>query len=155
MAKALECGADLCLEKPFQMSMLKAMVARLLGQRRREANAALGAERRRSQRVLVELPVIWTSLAVGGQTAGVPQHGRTIDVSREGMRLAVGVPLHPFNLVAVQIFLKGSQEPIHSLGEGRWVREGLGSHTLEAGIELITMQDRPRARLVEELYAAR
>jgi excisionase family DNA binding protein len=34
VAKALECGADLCLEKPFRVESLKTSVARLLGQRR-------------------------------------------------------------------------------------------------------------------------
>jgi len=155
MVQARECGADLCLEKPFPMSLLKALVAELLGQRRREAGVVQGVERRRSQRVAAELPVLWTSLAGGGQAAGVPQHGRSINVSREGMCLAVGAPLQPFHLVTLQIFLTGSQEPIQALGEGRWVREGLGSHAQKAGIELIAMQDRERALLVEELYAAR
>src|SRR5262249_39862294 len=106
MARAIECGADLCMEKPFQMQTLKAAAAKLLGWRNRAGGLMLGMERRRSQRVPAALPVLWTSLSVSGQAGGVQQPGQSIDVSREGMRLAVGTPLTPFCLVALQIFAK-------------------------------------------------
>ena len=154
VAKAVECGADLCLEKPFRMQTLKAAAAKLLGWRRHEVDLRLGMERRRSQRVPAALPVLWTALAVGGQAGRGPQHGESLDVSREGMRLAVGAPLTPFSLVALQIFAREGQEPIQALGEARWMRERPGGQEQEAGIALIAMQDRERARLVEEIYAA-
>ena len=100
------------------------------------------------------LPVLWTALSVGGQAGGGPQQGKSIDVSREGMRLAVKAPLMPFSLVALQIFAKAGQEPIQALGEGRWMRERPGGQEQEVGIALIAMQDRERARLAEEIYAA-
>ena len=154
VAKAIECGADLCLEKPFRMQTLKAAAAKLLGWRRREVDLRLGMERRRSQRVPAVLPVLWTALSVGGQAEGGPQHGESLDVSREGMRLGVGAPLTPFSLVALQIFAREGQEPIQALGEARWMRERPGRQEQEAGIALIAMRDRERARLVEEIYTA-
>lgn len=155
VAKAIECGADLCLEKPFRMQMLTAAAAKLLGWRRQEGGRRLGLERRRSQRVPTAFPVLWTALSAGGQAGGVPQQGQSIDVSREGLRLAVGAPLPPFGLVALQIFAQAGQEPIQALGEGRWVRQRPGGQKQEAGIALISMQDRERSRFVEEIYAAR
>jgi hypothetical protein len=112
-------------------------------------------ERRRSQRVPTAFPVLWTALCAGGQASGAPQQAQSIDVSREGLRLAVGAPLTPFGLVALQIFARDGQEPIQALGEGRWRRERPGSTKQEAGIALIAMQDRERSRFVEEIYAAR
>ena len=155
VAKAVECGADLCLEKPFRMQTLKAAVAKLLGWRRHEVSLMLGMERRRSQRVPAALPVLWTSLATGGHAGGEPQQGKSIDVSREGMRLTVGTPLPPFGLVALQIFAKAGHEPIQALAEGRWAREGHGGQEQEVGVALIAMQERERSRFVEEIYAAR
>jgi len=155
IAKALECGADLCLEKPFRMETLTAAVAKLLGQRRSEAAGELGAERRRSQRVAADLPVVCRSLSVGSQASGEPQRGKTINVSREGMLLALEAPFDPYALVALQMFLTGSQEPIQALGEARWVREGGGGHAHQTGIELLTIQPSDRARWVAEIYAPR
>lgn len=155
VAKAVECGADLCLEKPFRMQTLIAAAAKLLGWRRQEGGLRLGLERRRSQRVPTAFPVLWTALPASGQAGGTPQQGRSIDVSREGLRLAVGAPLTPFGLVSLQIFARAGQEPIQALGEGRWVRERPGSQKQEAGIALIAMQDRERSRFVEEIYATR
>jgi len=155
VAKAIECGADLCLEKPFRMQTLTTAAAKLLGWRRQEGGLRLGQERRRSQRVPTAFPVLWTALSAGGQTGGTPQQGKSIDVSREGLRLAVGAPLTPFGLVSLQIFARAGQEPIQALGEGRWMRGRPGEKEQEAGIALIAMQDRERSRFVEEIYAAR
>jgi hypothetical protein len=155
VARAVECGADLCLEKPFRMQTLTAAAAKLLGWRRQEGGLQLGQERRRSQRVPTAFPVLWTALSASGQANGAPQQGKSIDVSREGLRLAMGAPLSPFGLVALQIFARDGQEPIQALGEGRWVRGRPGGQEQEAGIALIAMQDRERSRFVEEIYAAR
>ena len=154
IAKAIACGADLCLEKPFRMQALSAAASKLLGWRRREVDVMPGIERRHSQRVSAALPVLWTALSMNGQAGGSPQQGKSIDVSREGMRLAVEAPLAPFSLVALQIFTKAGQEPIQALGEGRWVRERSGGQEQEVGIALIAMQERERARLIAEIYAA-
>lgn len=155
VAKAVECGADLCLEKPFRMQSLTTAAAKLLGWRRQEGDLRLGMERRRSQRVPTAFPVLWTALSTGGPAGRAPQQAQSIDVSRDGLRLAVGAPLTPFGLVALQIFARDGQEPIQALGEGRWMRQRPGSKKQEAGIALITMQDRERSRFVEEIYAAR
>ena len=71
------------------------------------------------------------------------------------MLLAVGTRLDPYSLVALDIFLQRSPEPIHALGEVRWVREGQGGQEQEVGIEFIVMQAQERARLIEEIYASR
>jgi len=154
VAKAVEYGADLCLEKPFRMQTLKEAAAKLLGWQRHEPDLRQDMEQRRSRRVPAALPVLWTALPTGGQAGGGPQHGKSIDVSREGMRLVVRAPLKLFALVALQIFVKAGQEPMQALGEIRWMRERPGGQEQEAGIALIAMQDRERARLVEEIYAA-
>jgi len=154
IAKAIECGADLCLEKPFRMQALSATASKLLGWRRREVDVMPGIERRRSQRVSAALPVLWTALSMNGQAGGSPQQGKSIDVSREGMRLAVEAPLAPFSLVALQIFTKAGQEPIQALGEVRWLRERSGGQEQEVGIALIAMPERERARLIAEIYTA-
>jgi len=97
----------------------------------------------------------FSSLASGGAAAGDPERAKTIDVSREGLRLVLDAPRDPFSLVALQIFLKGGQEPIRSLGEGRWVRGGQGGQSQEAGLEFVAMQAQERERWVEEIYAGR
>jgi hypothetical protein len=71
------------------------------------------------------------------------------------MFLSVGIRLDPYSLVALDIFLQRSPEPIHALGAVRWVRGGQGRQKQEGGIEFIVMQAQARARLIEELYASR
>ncbi len=71
------------------------------------------------------------------------------------MLLAVGTRLNPYSLVALDIFLNRSPEPIHALGEVPWVREGRGGQGQKAGIEFIVMQARERAGFIEEIYASR
>jgi hypothetical protein len=71
------------------------------------------------------------------------------------MLLAGATRLNPYSLVALDIFLNRSPEPIHALGEIRWVREGQGRQGQEAGIEFIVMQAQERARLIEDLYVSR
>ncbi len=85
------------------------------------------------------LPMLWTALSADGQAGGGPQHGKSIDVSREGMRLAVRAPLKAFFMVARQIFVKAGQEPMQALGEIMWMRERPGGQEQEAGIALIAM----------------
>lgn len=152
--KAMECGADLCLEKPFRMQTLKAAVARLLGQKKADPGRALGMERRRSVRVPVELPVVCTALSAGGKAGGHPQTGRTLNVSREGMCVVLDASLDPFSPVALDIFLPGSQEPLHALGEGRWVKENQAGDAQDIGIEFIAMQAQEKKRLIKKIYAS-
>jgi hypothetical protein len=71
------------------------------------------------------------------------------------MLLAVGTRLNPCSLVALDIFLNRSPEPIHALGEVRWVREAQGGQGQEARIEFIVMPARERAGFIEEIYASR
>jgi hypothetical protein len=78
-----------------------------------------------------------------------------IDISREGILLAVGTCFDPYSLVALEIFLQWSREPIHALVEVRWVRGGQGGQEQEAGIEFTMIQAQERARLTEEIYASR
>lgn len=152
--KALECGADLCLEKPFGMESLKAAVARLLGQRKGNPSGDLGIERRRSLRIAAEFPVNCTWLSGGGTATGAPQCGRSINLSREGIRLALGGPLEPFSPVALEIFLPESREPIRARGEGRWVESRQGTQDQDIGIEFIGIQAQERRRLIKRLYTS-
>jgi hypothetical protein len=71
------------------------------------------------------------------------------------MRLAVRTRRDPYSLVALDIFFHRNPEPIHALGEVRWVRGGKGGQEQEVGIEFIVMQAPERARLIEEIYACR
>jgi hypothetical protein len=71
------------------------------------------------------------------------------------MLLAVGLCFDPYCWVALDIFFQGSLEPIHALGEVRWVREGQSGQEQEVGIEFIVMHAQERARSIEELYASR
>jgi DNA-binding response OmpR family regulator len=154
VAKALECGADLCLEKPFRVESLKTSVARLLGQRKGAPSGALGIERRRLLRVAAEIPVICTPLSGGSTAAGAFQAGRSINLSREGMRLALAGPLALFSPIALEILLPESREPVHALGEGRWVKPAQGTQEQEIGIEFIAIQAQQRKRLIKRLYSS-
>jgi PilZ domain len=62
------------------------------------------------------------------------------------MLLAVGTRLDPYSLVALDIFFQRNPEPIHALGEVRWVRGGEGRQEREVGIKFIVMQAQERAR---------
>jgi PilZ domain len=57
--------------------------------------------------------------------------------------------------VALDIFFQRNPEPIHALGEVRWLREGQSRQKQEVGIEFIVMQAQERDRLIEEIYASR
>jgi hypothetical protein len=71
------------------------------------------------------------------------------------MLLAAGLCFAPYSRVALGIVFQRNPEPIHSLGEVRWVREGQSGQEQEVGIEFIVMHAQERARLIEELYASR
>jgi hypothetical protein len=71
------------------------------------------------------------------------------------MLLAVGTRLDPYRLVTLDTFIQRNPEPIHTLGEVHWLREGQGGQQQEVGIEFIVMQAPQRAQLIEEIYASR
>jgi hypothetical protein len=71
------------------------------------------------------------------------------------MLLAVDTRLDPYSLVTLDFFFQRNSEPIHTLGEIRWVRGGKRGQEQEVGIEFIVMQAQERARLIEEIYASR
>jgi hypothetical protein len=79
------------------------------------------------------------------QLDGTPLHGRTIDISRGGILLAVGTCFNPYSLVALEIFLQWSPEPIHALVEVRWMRGEQDRQEQERGIEYTVMQAQERA----------
>jgi PilZ domain len=70
------------------------------------------------------------------------------------MLLVVGICLDPYSWVALDIFFQRNPEPIHALGEVRWVRGGKGKQEQVVGVEFIVMQAQERARLIEEIYAS-
>lgn len=123
LRKARECGADLCLEKPFQLTTLKEMVMTLLGEARHIPTAALGLERRRSLRVPVEFPVICRPITGVATSSIEPRTGKTLNASREGVLLALDVPVEPFTLLTMQVVLRSGQIPLQLVGESRWKRE--------------------------------
>jgi excisionase family DNA binding protein len=154
LAKALECGADLCLAKPFQLQTLKEMVAKLLGDPRGLPSAALGLERRRSLRVQAELPVM--CIPVKGASSGVsaPWQGKTLNVSREGLLLAMAVPIDPYTLLSIQIRLKDSELPIAIVGESRWLREDQHGQNYRIGLAFVPMQTQVGKRWVQAIYTS-
>jgi len=63
------------------------------------------------------------------------------------MLLAVGICFAPYSRVVLDIFFQKNPEPIHALGEVRWVRGGQGGQEQEVGIEFIVIQAQDRAQL--------
>jgi excisionase family DNA binding protein len=154
VAKAFECGADLCLEKPFQLKTLRDMVARLLGDTLGMTGVAVGMERRRSLRMGVEFPVQCTSISHMDPVATLSSHGKTLNVSREGVLVALDAGLEGSGLVALQIFVKQTAKPIHLVGEVRWTRESPEAEGCFVGISFVAIPARERERLAEEIYAS-
>jgi excisionase family DNA binding protein len=154
LAKALECGADLCLGKPFQLKALQEMVAKLLGEARHQPNLALGFERRRSLRVQAEFSVMCTPLSNATGPAMEPRWGKTLNVSREGLLIALDAPIEPFTLLALEILLKNGHLPIHVVGESRWLREDPSSRSHRVGLSLVAVPTRVGERWAGEIYSA-
>jgi excisionase family DNA binding protein len=154
LAKALDCGADQCLEKPFQLKTLKEMVAKLLGEARNFPSTALGLERRRSLRVQTEFSVICTPIAGATTSAIEPWRGKTLNVSREGLLLVLDAAIEPFTLVAMQIVLRNGQIPLQVVGESRWVREELGGTSHRMGLAFVAMPPQIGERWAGEIYSA-
>lgn len=153
LAKVLECGADLCLEKPFQLKTLKEMVAKLLGEARHFPGTALGLERRRSLRVQTEFSVI--CMPIAGTTSPIePWRGKTLNVSREGLLLVLDAPIEPFTLVALQIVLRNGQIPFQVVGESRWLREDFGGTSHHMGLAFVAMPTQVGERWAGEIYSA-
>jgi excisionase family DNA binding protein len=154
LAKARKCGADLCLEKPFKLKTLQEMVARLLGETRNPPSTTLGLERRRSLRVPVEFGVLCTPISAATTPAREPWRGQSLNVSREGLCLAVEAAVEPFTLLAMQIFLKDGQRSLDVVGETRWVREAPGGRAYHAGLAFVALPTQVGERWAEEIYSA-
>jgi excisionase family DNA binding protein len=153
LSKARECGADLCLAKPSQLNTLKEMVTHLLGEARNLSSTALGLERRRSLRVPAEFSVICTPVAGATRSAIEPQRGKTLNVSREGVLLALDVPIEPFTLLTMQLVLKDGQTPLQVVGESRWMREGRGRKLHYVGLAFVAMRTQAGERWAGEIYS--
>lgn len=154
LAKALECGADLCLAKPFQLLTLKEMVTRLLGEARSLPATALGLERRRSLRVHAEFPVICTPVSTTSSPGNGPWHGTTLNVSREGVRIALEAPIEPYTLLTMQLSLGDGEPPMVVAGESRWVRDGESRQGYQLGLTFVALQTQVSKRWVETIYAS-
>jgi excisionase family DNA binding protein len=154
LAKAIECGADLCLAKPFQLQTLREMVVKLLGDPRALPSAALGLERRRSLRVQAEFPVLCIPVKGSPSTINTPWQGKTLNVSREGLLLAMAVPIEPYTLLSVQIRLKDSDPPLALVGESRWLKEGQHGQDYRIGLAFVPMQRQVGKRWVQAIYAS-
>jgi excisionase family DNA binding protein len=154
LAKARECGADLCLEKPFQLKALKEMVAKLLGKTRNLPSTALGLERRRSLRVQAEFSVICMPISGPTTSAIEAWRGKTSNVSREGLLLVLDVPVAPFTLLAMQIIFGNGQIPLQVVGESRWVREEPGGKSHRIGLAFMAIPTQVAERWAEEIYSA-
>jgi excisionase family DNA binding protein len=153
LRKARECGADLCLEKPFQLTTLKEMVSKLLGEARNLPSAALGLERRRSLRVPAEFPVICTPVTGAATLAIEPRRGKTLNVSREGVLLALDAPVEPFTLLAMQVVLKSGRMPLQVVGESRWRREERDHNLHQVGLAFVGLPPQVSERWAGEIYA--
>jgi two-component system, OmpR family, response regulator VicR len=154
LAKALECGADLCLAKPFQLQTLKEMVAGLLGAARSIPTHVLGLERRRALRVRAEFPVTCTPVAGMPSDVSAPWRGTTVNVSREGMLLTTGVPIEPYTLLTMQIYLDDAEPPVVVVGESRWLREIENQRGYLLGLAFLALQAQAGKRWVEAIYTS-
>ena len=154
LAKARECGADLCLTKPFQLKNLQEMVAKLLREPRNPPSTTLGLERRRSLRVPAEFGVICRPVSGATTSAIQPWRGKTLNVSREGLLLTVDACVEPFTLLAMQILLKDRQLPMQVVGESRWVREEPGGRSHHVGLAFVALQTQVGERWAAEIYSA-
>jgi excisionase family DNA binding protein len=152
--KAIECGADLCLEKPFQLNSLKEMAAKLLGETRHLPSTALGLERRRSLRVRAQFSVMCSPISGPTTSAIEPCRGKTLNVSREGLLLRLDTPIEPFTLLAMQIFLRDGQIPVQLVGESRWGREQPGGKSHHVGFAFVAIPPQVGERWAEEIYSA-
>ncbi len=154
LAKAIECGADLCLEKPFPLQTLQEMAAKLLGDTRNLPSTALGLERRRSLRVGAQFSVMCTPISGPTAAAIEPCRGKTLDVSREGLLLLFETAVEPFTLWALQISLRNDQLPVQVVGESRWVREQPEGKAYRVGIAFVGIPTQVGERWAEEIYTA-
>jgi excisionase family DNA binding protein len=154
LAKAIECGADLCLAKPFQLQTLKVMVAKLLGDPRTLPSAALGLERRRSLRVQAEFPVLCIPVKGTSSKASPPWQGKTLNVSREGVLLAMAAPIEPYTLLSVQIRLQDSDLPLAIVGETRWLRQDQLGQNYRIGLAFVPEQRQVGKRWVQAIYTS-
>jgi hypothetical protein len=154
LAKALECGTDQCLGKPFQLKILQEMVAKLLGETRNQSGLALGLERRRSLRVQAESSVMCTPLSSATSPAMEPKRGKTLNVSREGLLMALNAPIEPFILLALEILLKDGHLPIHVVGESRGLREESSNRSHRVGSSLVAIPTQVGERWAGEIYSA-
>jgi two-component system, OmpR family, response regulator VicR len=154
LAKAIECGADLCLAKPFQIQTLKEMVVKLLGEPRSLPSSVLGLERRRSRRVQAEFPVICAPVKGASSVDSVPWHGKTLNVSREGLLLAMDAPIEPYTLLTMQIRFKDGALPLTVVGESRWLREAQSEQHYRIGLALVPMQTQVGKRWVQAIYTS-
>jgi excisionase family DNA binding protein len=134
LAKAIECGADLCLGKPFQLNTLKEMAAKLLGDTRHLPRTTLGLERRHSLRVTAEFSVTCTPHSSSMTSIGEPWQGKTLNVSREGLLLLLDTPVAPFTLLRMRLFPRNGEVPIELVGESRWVRAQPGGKPHHIGV---------------------
>ncbi|HSF29689.1 MAG TPA: response regulator [Candidatus Tectomicrobia bacterium] len=154
LAKAIDCGADLCLEKPFQLKTLKGMVAKLLGEARQQPSNALGVERRRSLRVPANFSVSCTSIT-GTPTAAIEAlHGKTLNASREGLLLRLKTAVEPFALLTMQIRLRDGQLPVLVVGESRWVQAEPGGKSHRIGLAFTAVPAQLGERWAEAIYGA-
>jgi excisionase family DNA binding protein len=152
--KALECGADLCLAKPFQLQTLKTTVAALLGEARSLPPRSLGLERRRSLRVRAEFPVICSPVPGASLPTSAPWQGTTLNAGREGLLFVTGTSVEPYTILNMQMRLKEDEPPIAVVGESRWVQEDPCSQTYRIGLAFVAMQPQVGKRWVEAIYTS-
>ena len=154
LRKARECGADLYLEKPFHLTTLQEMVIKLLGEARNLPSAALGLERRRSLRVPAEFSVICSPVTGATTSALEPRRGKTLNVSREGVLVALDVPVEPFTLLAMQVVLKSGQMPLQMVGESRWRRVERDRNLHQVGLAFVGLPPQVSERWAGKIYSA-
>ena len=131
------------------------MVARLLVNVVGMASAAVGLEPRGSVRIDVAFAVQCTAITRIGQAPTVSSSGKALNASREGMLLALDTAFEPFGLVALQISLKHTLQPMHLVGEVRWMKEHPDGQGYLVGISFVAIATRERERLAEEIYTSR
>jgi hypothetical protein len=77
-----------------------------------------------------------------------------LNVSREGVFLALDMPSEPFTLLAMQAILRSGQMPLQVVGESRWRRVERDRDLHQVGLAFVGLAPQVSERWAGEVYAA-
>lgn len=107
-----------------------------------------GTERRRYQRVYLELPVQYSlfkaDFLLGKKT-------KSVNISTCGLLCPVPYLVAESSLVELEILLPGS--PVRTVGKVMWQREAKGLGMPHQGVRFLRIQDEDRKKIANYIYA--